>query len=122
MKLQQCVDFVTTEQVFPGNGEGPEALAPGPSFSAERVGFEPTDHFKGGPRISSAVRSTRLRHLSRRRKASAAPGQVTLPNGQTGLPKWMARDAQSGPWQGKTDFPHSTTLGPVRTVRDVPED
>ena len=52
----------------------------GPS-SAERVGFEPTDHFKGGPRISSAVRSTRLRHLSRReRRLSLSPSAAHRPS------------------------------------------
>ena len=41
-----------------GNDNGPAAGAAGPPFCAERVGFEPTDHFKGDPRISSAVPST----------------------------------------------------------------
>ena len=71
-------------RVFPGMSKARRSELHRAFVAAERVGFEPTDHFKGGPRISSAVRSTRLRHLSRRRKDYR--GTYPGPTGQASEP------------------------------------
>ena len=64
MKTQHVICMSRRSPVRPCRDAKADRRPKSPGRGAEGVGFEPTDHRLDGPRISSAVRSTWLRHLS----------------------------------------------------------